>query len=95
MSACNVCGKCPCYEHERVTVTAERAGGEALAPSSHCPTRQEREAYELALKYLRDYIMSFDQTDLDTLTTIILAERSEAFEAGKAECKSCGGSGVT
>jgi hypothetical protein len=21
MSACNVCGKCPCYEHERRTVS--------------------------------------------------------------------------
>ncbi len=26
MSACRVCGKCPCYEHERVTVS----GGSAL-----------------------------------------------------------------
>jgi hypothetical protein len=28
MSACNVCGKCPCYEHERRTVSREDPAAE-------------------------------------------------------------------
>jgi hypothetical protein len=31
MSACDVCGKCPCYEHERKTLAAPDARDAELA----------------------------------------------------------------
>lgn len=32
MSACHVCGKCPCYDHVRVTVAGPAVAGSAAYP---------------------------------------------------------------